>query len=156
VGGLVPDGDSSEEKELIELVQEKRIQPSERFSVVLDFDFYLRPLNHTSRVSRHEKHSSHIIDISRGGMGFLYPAKAAFEEDSARSGSISKNTIVEMYLYCDNKRFRFNAQRVWAQLRYIEGTRYFRYGMKWIFPDDNQEVSLKYVLDSLKNNQIID
>jgi hypothetical protein len=152
----VTNGDSSEGKELIELFQDKRIQSSDRIPVVLDFDFYLRPLNRTSRVSREEKHSSHTIDISPGGMGFLYPSKPAFEEDCARSGSISKNTIVEMYLYCQNKRFRFNAQRAWAHLRYIEGTRYFRYGMKWIFPDDNQEVSLKYVLDSLKNNKIID
>lgn len=147
--------DGSEGKELIELIQEKRIQSSDRIPVVLDFDFYLRPLNHTSRVSREEKHSSHTIDISPVGMGFLYPAKATFEEDFARSGSISKNTIVGIYLYCQNKRFRFNAQRSWAQLRYIEGTRYFRYGMKWIFSDDNQEVSLKYVLDFLKNNQIM-
>lgn len=147
--------DGSEGKELIEFVQEKRIQSSDRIPVVLDFDFYLRPLNHASRVSRNEKHSSHTIDISPEGLGFLYPAKATFEEDFARSGSISKNTIMEMYLYCENKRFRFNAQRVWAQLRYIEGTRYFRYGMKWLFSDDNQEVSLKYVLNSLRSNQSV-
>ena len=118
-------GDSSEVKELIELVQEKRIQSSDRIPVVLDFDFYLRPLNHTSRVSREEKHSSHTIDISPGGMGFLYPAKATFEEDFARSGSISKNTIVETYLSCQNKRFRFNAQRAWHSFNILKARAIF-------------------------------
>ncbi|MFI5303522.1 MAG: hypothetical protein ACHQYP_01890 [Nitrospiria bacterium] len=148
--------EESEKNDEMSLHLEKRNPSSDRICAVLDFDFYLRPLNQTSRVSREDKHSSHTIDISPGGFGFLYPAKTAFEEDSARSGSISKNTIMEIYLYFQNKRFRLNAERSWAHLRFIEETRYFRYGMKWVFFDDNQEVSLKYVLGSLKNNLISD
>ncbi|MFI5305268.1 MAG: hypothetical protein ACHQYP_10815 [Nitrospiria bacterium] len=145
-----------ESKPLVQFVQqEKRNLDDDRIAVVLDFDFYLRPHDHLSPISREIKHSSHTTDISSKGFGFLYPAKPSLEDDYERSGSISKNIIIEVYLYVDQKRFRFNAQRVWSQLIYIDDTRYFRYGAKWLYPNANQEVSLKYVLDSLKNNPII-
>ena len=144
----------SDESAVIHLkkFQEKRNLDDHRMSVMIDFDFYVRPLDPPNPISRNEKHSANITEISSKGFSFLYPAKPSLETEYDRSGCISKNVILDIYLYFEERRFRFNAIRVWAKPIIINDTTSFQYGAKWLYPNANQEVALKFILDSLKNS----
>ena len=137
----------------LQLVQdeERRGKNIARIPIVLDFDFYVKPFDYQATADEEIKHSSHTTEISSVGFSFLYPSKPSLEYDTDRTGCITKNALLDIFLYFEGRRFRFSALRIWAKEMRINDTLFFCYGARWCYPNANQEIALKYIIETLKD-----